>query len=252
MEVRFELLLAAHPERVLGTAVAERFRRDVPGRFDYLDAMESGHLSVQCHPGEAMRAGDVRPRLHAGGDVLRDGDDTRRLHVPRAARGRRRRRVPREAEAPSPRASRSIRIATCVRHPAQRHRLYLIPPGTPHASGRSNAVLEISATPYLYTLLLRLASSRRRRTAPSSSRRPRLREPRPQSKRAASRNWFLPRRVRDGHGWRELLLGRHPGSSSPCTVSTSPTRSRTTRRVASTSSTSSRTSASRSRPRPGR
>ena len=37
-------------------------------------------------------------------------------------------------------------------HPAEQHRLYLIPAGTPHASGAGNVVLEISATPYLYTL----------------------------------------------------------------------------------------------------
>ena len=37
-------------------------------------------------------------------------------------------------------------------HPAERHRLYLIPAGTPHASGAGNVVLEISATPYFYTL----------------------------------------------------------------------------------------------------
>ena len=35
---------------------------------------------------------------------------------------------------------------------AEQHRLYLIPAGTPHASGAGNVVLEISATPYLYTL----------------------------------------------------------------------------------------------------
>ena len=37
-------------------------------------------------------------------------------------------------------------------HPAEQHRLYLIPGGTPHASGAGSLVLEISATPYLYTL----------------------------------------------------------------------------------------------------
>ncbi|MDP8958410.1 MAG: hypothetical protein M3N51_04240 [Actinomycetota bacterium] len=36
--------------------------------------------------------------------------------------------------------------------PARRHRLYLIPAGTPHASSAGNVVLEISATPYLYSL----------------------------------------------------------------------------------------------------
>ena len=53
MEVGFELLLAAHPERVLGTAAAERFGDTFPIHFDYLDTMEGGHLSVQCHPAEA-------------------------------------------------------------------------------------------------------------------------------------------------------------------------------------------------------
>jgi mannose-6-phosphate isomerase class I len=36
--------------------------------------------------------------------------------------------------------------------PARQHQLYLVPAGTPHGSGEGTVVLEISATPYLYSL----------------------------------------------------------------------------------------------------
>jgi mannose-6-phosphate isomerase class I len=36
--------------------------------------------------------------------------------------------------------------------PAEQHQLFMVPAGTPHGSGAGNVVLEISATPYLYSL----------------------------------------------------------------------------------------------------
>jgi mannose-6-phosphate isomerase class I len=98
-------------------------------------------------------------------------------------------------------------------HPAVQHSLYLIPAGTPHASGAGNLVLEISATPYLYTL--RFYDWQRRdldgelrpvhlghafsnldpRRSGDAVRRELIPEPRP---------------VREGVGWVELELGRLP------------------------------------------
>jgi mannose-6-phosphate isomerase class I len=96
--------------------------------------------------------------------------------------------------------------------PAKQHRLYLIPAGTPHASGAGNVVLEISATPYLYTL--RFYDWLRRDLDGSL---------RPVHLRHAFSNLDLRRRgksvrelmpepsvIRDGSGWIELGLGRSP------------------------------------------
>ena len=51
-EVGFELLMAQHGEEILGPAVAQRFGASFPIRFDYLDTLEGGDLSIQCHPSE--------------------------------------------------------------------------------------------------------------------------------------------------------------------------------------------------------
>jgi mannose-6-phosphate isomerase class I len=98
-------------------------------------------------------------------------------------------------------------------HPAEQHRLYLIPAGTPHASGAGNVVLEISATPYLYTLrfydwLRRNLDGELRPvhlTHAFSNLDPR------RSGEAVRRELVPePREVRGGAGWVELELGRLP------------------------------------------
>jgi hypothetical protein len=52
LEVGFELLLAQESVRVLGEEVAACFGTSFPIRFDYLDTVDGGHLSIQCHPRE--------------------------------------------------------------------------------------------------------------------------------------------------------------------------------------------------------
>ncbi|MDQ3381609.1 MAG: class I mannose-6-phosphate isomerase [Actinomycetota bacterium] len=152
VEVGFELLMAAEGERVLGAELAARFGVSFPIRFDYLDTFGGGHLSIQCHPTEQyMREKfglpytqhetyyvvDTKP----GAEVflgLREDADLEAFRV-EATR----------AENPGLELDPKRYLQT---HPAVRHRLYLIPAGTAHASGADNLVLEISATPYLYTL----------------------------------------------------------------------------------------------------
>ena len=152
VEVGFELLMAEEGERVLGRELAERFGLSFPIRFDYLDTFEGGHLSIQCHPSEEyMRETFGLPYTQhetyyvmvtkPGATIflgLREDADLEAFRV-EAER----------AKEPGLELDPERYLQT---HPAAQHGLYLIPAGTPHASGAGNVVLEISATPYLYTL----------------------------------------------------------------------------------------------------
>ncbi len=151
LEVGFELLLGQESLRVLGADVAERFGRSFPIRFDYLDTLEGGHLSLQCHPRLAYA------RETFGLDYTQDETYYVMETTPRAPvfLGLRADADPAEFRAAAEGAERGseLDVSRFVQaHEAEQHRLYLIPAGTVHASGAGNVVLEISATPYLYTL----------------------------------------------------------------------------------------------------
>ena len=212
MEVGFELLLAEQAERVLGTAVTERFGGSFPVRFDYLDTMEGGHLSLQCHPTghyarETFGLDYTQEETYyvmattPGASVFLGLHEDADLDAFRA-----------EAERAAASGIEFDPDRYVARHPAERHRLYLIPPGTPHASGAGNVVLEISATPYLYTLRfydwLRRDGNGRLRPVHVGHAFANL----DHSRRGARVAELLPSptELRAGPGWTELVLGRHP------------------------------------------
>jgi mannose-6-phosphate isomerase class I len=214
VEVGFELLMAEQSERVLGAAVSKRFGLSFPIRFDYLDTLEGGDLSIQCHPSEKyMRETFGLPYTQhesyyvmvtrPGAKIFLGLREHADLDAFRAEAER--------AEEPDGKAF--VPERHLQTHPAEQHRLYLIPAGTPHASGAGNVVLEISATPYLYTLrfydwlrrdlggelrpvhLAHAFSNLDLRRSGEAVRRELIPEPRP---------------VRAGPGWVELELGRGP------------------------------------------
>ncbi|WP_223832677.1 class I mannose-6-phosphate isomerase [Streptomyces venezuelae] len=151
-EVPFQLLCVLHPEAMLGPPVAARFGTSFPIRFDYLDTLGGGNLSVHCHPKARymkerfgwsytqhetyyMAVGGPDTRVFLG--LREDVDlDLFRKEIEEAAHDG----VPMDPE------------DHVMTFPAEQGRLFLIPAGTPHASGAGNVVLEISATPYLYSL----------------------------------------------------------------------------------------------------
>ena len=211
LEVGFELLMGLEGERVLGAGAAARFGVSFPIRFDYLDTLEGGHLSLQCHPlldyaremfgleytqDETYYVMETAPGAAVFLGLREDAD----LEAFRSG-----------AEA----AEHGVELEArdyVQAQPAEQHRLYLIPAGTPHASGAGNVVLEISATPYLYTLRFYdwLRRDLEGKLRPVHVRHafanldPRRRGP------AVADLMPEPHTIRDGPGFTELELGRHP------------------------------------------
>jgi len=147
-------LVFSHPRELLGDAVHGRFGAEFPIRFDFLDTMRGGNLSLQVHPlteyiqdkfGMNYTQDESYYLLDAGEDGsvylgLRDGVD-------RAAMFR---ELGEAQDGGAPFAAEQY----VGRYPARKHDHFLIPAGTIHCSGKNSMVLEISATPYIFTFKL--------------------------------------------------------------------------------------------------
>lgn len=147
-------LVFSHPRELLGDAVYARFGPEFPIRFDFLDTMGGGNLSLQVHPlteyirekfGMAYTQDESYYLLDAGPDAtvylgLRDNISRQEMiaGLYRAQEG---------GEAFT--AEKYVN-----RWPAHKHDHFLIPAGTIHCSGANSMVLEISATPYIFTFKL--------------------------------------------------------------------------------------------------
>ncbi|MGA2248841.1 MAG: class I mannose-6-phosphate isomerase, partial [Verrucomicrobiota bacterium] len=147
-------LTLLHPRELLGDAVFSRFGAEFPIRFDLLDTMGGGNLSLQVHPKTQFI------REHFGMQYTQDesyylldaGDDGSvylglKPHIDREAMICELRTAQVDGMAFS--AEKYVN-----RFPASKHDHFLIPAGTIHCSGRNGMVLEISATPYIFTFKL--------------------------------------------------------------------------------------------------
>ena len=152
VEIPLQLISSQHAEALLGPWVRSQFGSSFPIRFDYLDTLDGGNLSVHCHPRQefmtrffgwpytqhesyyVMVAGPGS-KVFLG---LRSGVDLDAFHA--AANASARHLQPLDIDD----------YVQCFR--AVPHQLFMIPAGTPHGSGVGNVILEVSATPYLYSL----------------------------------------------------------------------------------------------------
>ncbi|RYZ48381.1 MAG: hypothetical protein EOP49_18805 [Sphingobacteriales bacterium] len=150
LEVPFDLLMLEDSQKIVGKH-APFFGTEFPIRFDFLDTWEGGNLSIQCHPslnyirenfGEHITQDETYYILDCkkGAQVylgFQEGIDPNKF---------------REKLEASKAEGSAVDIETFVQAlPAQKHDLFLIPNGTVHSAGADNLVLEISATPYIFT-----------------------------------------------------------------------------------------------------
>ncbi len=149
-------LVFGHPRELLGDAVHARFGTEFPIRFDFLDTMGGGNLSLQVHPlteyiqdkfGMNYTQDESYYLLDAGPDAtvylgLKSDINPQQM-------------MTELQRAQDSAGDEPFRAGNFVNQwPAKKHDHFLIPAGTVHCSGANSMVLEISATPYIFTFKL--------------------------------------------------------------------------------------------------
>lgn len=154
IEIPSQNLVLLHPRALLGEKVHARFGAEFPIRFDFLDTIGGQNLSFQVHPvteyiqqqfGMHYTQDESYYILEAEpGAVVYLGTQTgikpQEMLDDLQAAGR------------GEKAFDDRRFVNQI--PARKHDHFLIPAGTVHCSGSGTMVLEISATPYIFTFKL--------------------------------------------------------------------------------------------------
>ena len=147
-------LVFQQPRQLLGQAVYGRFGDEFPIRFDFLDTMEGGNLSLQVHP--LTQYIQEHFGMHYTQDesyYIMDAGDDASVYL-----GIKNQADPEAMIADLRKAQEEGIDFDAEKYvnkwPAKKHDHFLIPAGTVHCSGKNSMVLEISATPYIFTFKL--------------------------------------------------------------------------------------------------
>jgi mannose-6-phosphate isomerase class I len=141
-------------KELLGEAVESRFGQEFPIRFDFLDTIDGGNLSLQVHPTtQYIRDTFGMDYTQDESYYMLDAKEDAVVYL-----GLKKGISPNEMIRDLNLAQEgSIVFDTdkyINRFPAKKHDHFLIPNGTIHCSGANSMVLEISATPFIFTFKL--------------------------------------------------------------------------------------------------
>ena len=143
-----------HPVELLGEKIFARYGDEFPIRFDFLDTMEGGNLSLQVHPlTEYIRENFGMPYTQDESYYLLDAREDAKVYLGFLSG------VDKEAfegdlidaetgDFKFP-AEKYVNLFDCKKHDH-----FLIPAGTVHCTGANTMVLEISSTPFIFTFKL--------------------------------------------------------------------------------------------------
>lgn len=156
-DVKFELpsidLVFAHPRELLGDPVHGRFGDEFPIRFDFLDTMQGGNLSLQVHPlteyiqekfGMHYTQDESYYFLDTAEDAVVYLGLQEHVNPDEMVQA-----LEEAQQTGSFDAEKYVGV-----YPVKKHDHVLIPAGTIHCSGTNGMVLEISATPFIFTFKL--------------------------------------------------------------------------------------------------
>lgn len=147
-------LVLYKPHELLGEKVHGRYGAEFPIRFDLLDTMEGGNLSLQVHPlTEYIQHKFGMNYTQDESYYILDGSEDSCVYL-----GLKEGIDKEQMIADLKRAEKGEIIFDAEKYvnkiPAKKHDHFLIPGGTIHCSGANTMVLEISATSYIFTFKL--------------------------------------------------------------------------------------------------